>query len=138
MSVVNIVCVDDNKEIIWALGVFLANIEGFKIVGSLSSTNGLLATLKELKPDILVLDLDMPGKRPLGILREITRAGMQTRTVVFSGHLRRELIDQAMDAGAWGYVSKNDGEIALVEAIRSVMTGKIAWSSEARSVIAHQ
>lgn len=138
MSVVSVLCVDDNQEILWALGVYLAQVGGFKVVGSLSNSNGLFEAVKDLKPDILILDLDMSGKSPLEILRDITRADLQTRTVVFSGHLRRELVDQAMDAGAWGYVSKNDGEAALVVAIRSVMAGEIAWSPEVRLVIAHR
>lgn len=135
MRPVRILCADDNEEILWALGLYFGHIEGIEVVGSLSSAVGLVAAVKESKPDILVLDLDMPGKGPLQALREINRLGVATRTVVFSGHLRRELIDQAMDAGAWGYVSKNDGEGSLVEAIRAIMAGEIAWSPEVRSVI---
>ena len=136
MSPVRILCVDDNKEILWALGVHFANTKGFEVVGSLSSAARLVATVKDTKPDILVLDLDMAGKSPLQALREVNRSGSLTRTVVFSGHLRRELVAQAMDAGAWGYVAKSDGEASLVTAIRAVMAGKIAWSPEVESLIA--
>lgn len=129
---------DDNEEILWALGLHFAHTEGFEVVGSLSSAAGLVAAVKETKPDILVLDLDMPGKNPLQALREVHRSGAPTRTVVFSGHLRRELVDQAMNAGAWGYVTKNDGEASLVEAIRAVMAGEIAWSPEVQSVIGNR
>ncbi len=135
MSPVRILCVDDNEEILWALGVHFAQIKGFAVVGSLTSATGLVAAVKNIKPDVLVLDLDMPGKSPLQALREVDRSGVLTRTIVFSGHLKRELVDQAMDAGAWGYVSKNDGEVSLVAAIRAVMAGEIAWSPEVQSVI---
>lgn len=136
MSPVRILCADDNEEILWALGAHFARTKGFKVVGSLSSAAGLVAAVKDTQPDILVLDLDMPGQSPLQALREINRSGAATRTVVFSGHLRRELVIQAMDAGAWGYVSKNDGEESLVAAIRAVMAGEIAWSPEVKSAIA--
>lgn len=135
MSPVSVLFVDDNEEILWALDLHFKHTKGFKVVASLSTTTGLFDAVKDSKPDILVLDLDMPGQSPLETLRKINRSGLRTRTVVFSGHLRRELVDQAMDAGAWGYVSKNDGEVALVAAIRAVMTGEIAWSPEVRSVI---
>lgn len=138
VSPVRILCVDDNEEILWALGVHFENQQGFKVVGSLSSATGLLTAVRAAKPDILVLDLDMAGKNPLEALREVNRSGALTRTVVFSGHLRADLIAQAMDAGAWGYVSKNDGEVALVAAIRDVMAGKVAWSPEVTSVIAER
>ncbi len=135
MRPVRILLVDDNEEILWALGVHFARTEGFEVVGERSSAAGLVAAVKEIEPDILVLDLDMPGKDPLRALRELNRSGGPTRTVVFSGHLRTELVDQAMNAGAWGYVSKSDGEDSLVAAIRAVMAGEIAWSPEVQSII---
>lgn len=138
VSRVRILCVDDNAEILWALGAHFAHTEGFEVVGTLSSATGLAATVQDTKPDILVLDLDMPGQSPLEALREVSRSDALTRTVVFSGHLRRELVQQAMDAGAWGYVAKNDGEASLVAAIRAMMAGEIAWSPEVRSVIAER
>jgi DNA-binding NarL/FixJ family response regulator len=138
VSPVRILCADDNEEILWALGAHLARTKGFKVVGSLSNATGLVVAVKDTNADILVLDLDMPGESPLQALREITRSGAATRTVVFSGHVRGELVTQAMDAGAWGYVSKNDGEGSLVAAIRAVMAGEIAWSPEVQSVIAQR
>lgn len=138
VSPVRIMSVDDNEEVLWALGAHFAHLKDFEIVGSLSSATGLLAAVKSAKPDILILDLDMPGQSPVGILQQLTRSNASTRTVVFSGHLRNELIAQAMDAGAWGYVSKNDGEDALVDAIRAIMAGKIAWSPEVQAVIAQR
>jgi DNA-binding NarL/FixJ family response regulator len=138
VSPVRIMCADDNEEILWALGAHFARTKGFNVVGSLSSATGLVATVNDTKPDILVLDLDMPGKSPLQALREITGLGAATRAVVFSGHLRPALVSQAMDAGAWEYVSKNDGVDSVVTAIRAVMAGEIAWSPEVWSVIAQR
>lgn len=136
MSGVRILCVDDNEDILWALGAIFARTKGFEVVGSRSTTKGLVAAVEKEKPDILVLDLDMPDPSPLTALRQIVGSGVATRTIVFSGHLRRELIAQAMDAGAWGYVTKSDGEASLVAAIRTVMAGEIGWSPEVRAVIA--
>lgn len=138
VSPVRVYCVDDNEEILWALGAHFSHTRGLEMVGTSSSAAGLLAALKQAKADVLVLDLDMPGVSPLEALRRLHRSGSSTRTVVFSGHLRRDLINQAMDAGAWGYVSKNDGEDSLVTAIRAVAVGQIAWSPEVQDVIAER
>ncbi len=135
-SALRILCVDDNKEILRALRLHFAHVEDFEVVGSLSSAAGLEAAVRDSHPDIIVLDLDMPGKSPLQALRNVNASGAAARTIVFSGHVRAKLVSDAMDAGAWGYVSKSDGEEALVAAIRSVMAGEIAWSPEVRSVIA--
>lgn len=135
MNQVRILCVDDNEEILWALGMHFSHTEGFEVVGTLSTAVGLAAEVKKTNPDIIVLDIDMPGKSPLQAMQEVNKASTPPRTVVFSGHLRKELINQVMDAGAWGYVTKNDGEDALVEAIRTVMSGGIAWSPEVKAII---
>lgn len=138
MTAVRVLCVDDNEEVLWALEAHFARLKGFKVVGSLSSAAGLVGAVQSAKPDVLVLDLDMPGESPLEAMQQVARSGALTRTVVFSGHLRRELIAQAMDAGAWGYVSKNDGADSLVTAIRAVMAGQISWSPEVQSVVAQR
>jgi DNA-binding NarL/FixJ family response regulator len=137
MNTIRLLCVDDNEAILWALGMHFAHTPDFEVVGTRSSAAGLLVAIKQLEPDVLVLDLDMPGKSPLQALREINRSGSPTRTIIFSGYLRKELIDEVMEAGAWGYVTKSDGEAALVEAIRAVMTGEVAWSPEVQSLIGH-
>lgn len=135
---VRILCVDDREEILSALRSHIAHTEGMDVVGTSCTTTGLAAAIHDTKPDILVLDLDMPGECPLEVLRDVSRANGPLRTVVFSGHVRRELVDQAMDAGAWGYVSKNDGENSLVAAIHMIMAGEIAWSPEVRSILAQR
>jgi len=135
MNPIRILCVDDNEEILWALGMHFSHTEGIEVVGTLTNATGLAAAVKKSKPDIIVLDLDMPGKNPLQAMKEVNSSNAPPRTIVFSGHLRKELINEAMDAGAWGYVTKNDGEDSLVTAIRAVMAGKIAWSSEVQSII---
>jgi DNA-binding NarL/FixJ family response regulator len=58
----------------------------------------------------------------------------EARAVMFSGHVRIDLIERAFAAGAWGYVSKIDGETALINAVRAVRNGEIALSAEARSL----
>jgi DNA-binding NarL/FixJ family response regulator len=138
MSVLRVLCVDDNEEILQALVLYLDRVPDLEVVGSLPCATHLEETVRDTRPDIMVLDLDMPGQNPLEALRHLNDSGATTRTVIFSGHVRSQLIVDAMDAGAWGYVSKNDGEAELLAAIRSVRNGQIAWSPEIRSTIARR
>jgi DNA-binding NarL/FixJ family response regulator len=55
------------------------------------------------------------------------------RVVILSGHVRRELIDRAIESGAWGYVSKHDGADAVVAAIRSVARGEFTLGPEVQA-----
>lgn len=57
------------------------------------------------------------------------------RVIVFSGHCGRTLIERALDGGAWGYVSKNDGEGALFDAIERAMRGEVVLSQEANAAL---
>lgn len=138
MGAVQVMCVDDNERVLSALLLHFAGTMGFEVVRSLSSATGLAAAVRDTQPDILVLDLDIPGQNPLRELRKLTHSGAGTRTIVFSGYVGPALVAEAMNAGAWGYVSKGDSEDSLVEAIRAVVAGEIAWSPKVQSVIAPQ
>lgn len=129
-----ILCVDDNPLVADALRTKLSRIDGFTWRGWLSSADGLVERAQQDCPAIVLLDIDMPGKNPFEALEELCERCPTARVVVFSGHVRRELIERAVDAGAWGYVSKNDGENALVEVLRRVAADEFALSREARLV----
>lgn len=76
--------------------------------------------------------LDMPGRDPFDALAELVERCPGSRVIIFTRHARRELIDRALDAGAWGYLSKNDGEEELVKALRLVAAGEFALGPEPR------
>lgn len=131
---IGILCVEDNTEVAQTLRMKFDAIEGFDWRGWLPNADELISTAKRLSPRVVVLDLDMPGKNPLEALAELRTACPDTRVVVFTGHVGRDLVDRALDAGAWGYVSKNDGEDALVHAVRQVHSGELGLSPEVQSL----
>jgi DNA-binding NarL/FixJ family response regulator len=124
-------CVDDNEAVAEALRVKFERHGEFDWVGRLASADDLVSAAQELHPDFIVLDVDMPGKNPFEAMQECSESCPETRTVLFTGYVRRELIERALDCGAWGYVSKNDGEDELILALRSVLDGQLGLSSEA-------
>ncbi|MBY0262722.1 MAG: response regulator transcription factor, partial [Phycisphaerales bacterium] len=128
-----VLCVDDNPHVAEALRVKLARAFDMQWQGWLSSADELVATAERQCPTIVLLDVDMPGKDPFAALGELVERCPAVKVVVFSGHVRQELIDRALEAGAWGYVSKNDGEDELLRVIRAVADGEVALSPEVRS-----
>jgi len=130
---IDVLCVDDNEQVAWALRRKLGFTEGFKWKGWLPSADDLINKAKEESPNMVLLDLDMPGKDPLSALSELTDTCPDVRVVVFSGHVSAELINKAIESGAWGYVSKSDGEEALISALRDVAADRFALSAEARA-----
>lgn len=127
-----VLCVDDNEAVAEALRVKLTRRKEFAWTGTLPAADQLVKVCQRDCPDLVVLDADMPGKDPFEALAELTEQCPGTRVVMFSGHVRRDFISRSMEAGAWGYVSKNDGEEALLDALRKVMAGSIAFSPEAK------
>lgn len=127
----SVVCVDDNPQMAAALRQLLVR-EGFEWKEWLQSADGLLESVATHRPSIVLLDLDMPGRDPIETLRDLSSQQPASRAVIFSGHVRRELVDRAIEAGAWGYVSKNDSVRELVAALRAVIAGRLGFSPEVR------
>jgi DNA-binding NarL/FixJ family response regulator len=128
----SIMCVDDNAAVVEAVATKLTRAGGFLWKGALSRADQLVETCMRDCPDLLILDVDMPGVDAFRALSDLVQRAPNTRAVVFSGHVRRDLIERSLDAGAWGYVSKNDGEDDLVHVLRRVAAGEMALGPEAK------
>lgn len=130
-----VLCVDDNSDVLGALRQTLSH-HGIKWSGSRPDATDLHDAVELHRPSVVILDLDMPGRRPLQTVAELAQQFPEVRVVVYSAHVRKELIEEAMEAGVWGYISKSDGERVLVGAIRQVSAGRFVMSAEARRVLA--
>jgi len=126
----SVLCVDDNLHVADALRLKLSRESAFEWQGWLTTADDLIATVERDHPALVLLDLDLPGRDPLTVTAELTQRCHAARVVVFSGLVRADLIDLALDAGVWGYVSKNDGEGELISALLKVGNGDIALSPE--------
>lgn len=129
---IGILCVDDNPRVAEALRMKFSRTGGFEWRGWMEDANRLLDRIEGDPSVVVLLDLDLPGRNPFEALTEVNERFPQARTVVFTGHVRKDFIERAIEAGAWGYVSKNDGEEALVEALRRVSEGEFVMSDEVR------
>jgi two-component system, NarL family, invasion response regulator UvrY len=115
---ISVLCVDDNADLMLVLTMLIASEDDMKSVGSLGSADDLVAAVEKLKPDVVMLDLTMPGRPPLDALRELSATAPETRVIAFSGHDDRQTVGQAIDAGACGLVSKHSNPADIISAIR--------------------
>jgi two-component system NarL family response regulator len=132
---VSVLCVDDNPEIGGAIRLKLRSAGGFEWKGQLFSADSLEDQVAQLGPDVVLLDIDMPGADPFAAIAHLTKSHPQVRVVVLSGHVRRELIDQAFAAGAWGYLSKNESADTIIDGVRRVAGGEFVMSSEVETLL---
>ncbi|MHC8358305.1 response regulator [Pseudomonas sp. LB3P81] len=113
---------DDHPVVRAAVAMLLKQL-GFKLIHQVSSGNEVFSTICEHQPELVVLDLMMPGLPGLDVLARIQASDVQCRVLVFTGQERRFYQDRCMRAGARAYVSKANDLKHLHEAVLAVMAG---------------
>ncbi len=91
--------------------------------GILPRADGLRAHIQQESPDVVVIDLTLPGVDPLIVVKEASAAG-RPRFVVYSGYDDEETLDRVRAAGAFGFVSKRHDVDALLDCVRRVAAGE--------------
>jgi DNA-binding NarL/FixJ family response regulator len=126
---VNIVLADDHQMVRKGLRALLCSEADFNIVGEAGDGLEALDLVKKLQPEILVLDLMMPGINGLEVIRQITRKNIKTGVVVLSMHNNEAYVLEALRSGAKAYILKESPAEELVHAIREVGEGRRYLSS---------
>lgn len=125
---IRILIVDDHKLYREGLRLQLEAHGGFVVVGEASDAESGLDQALRLKPDIVFMDIEMPGISCFETIRRIHESLSGTKVVVLSGHMEDESIAQAVRAQARGYVVKEDGFDQVRDAIREVLAGKLYYT----------
>ena len=122
---INVLCADDNTDLASMLRVFIDGEPDMRCVGIVDSADGVGELAVQAQADVLLLDLSMPGRCPISMLRELSEVLPSCRVIVYSGYDDQARVDEAVGAGAWGFVSKHGDPHALVAAIRRVHAGEV-------------
>jgi DNA-binding NarL/FixJ family response regulator len=101
-------------------------------VGKLASADLLLESLADKRPDVVVMDLTMPGRDPLEAMTEASVRFPNSRFIVLSGYDNEAPVNDAIDCGAWGFVSKHDDVQKILEAVRAVARGEVYLKATGR------
>jgi DNA-binding NarL/FixJ family response regulator len=120
---INIFLADDHQIVIDGLMLLLKNEANVIIVGTATDGDKALEEIQQLKPDIALIDLRMPGKDGLQIIRSLHHK-ISTRFIILSMHSDRRYITDAINYGADGYLLKNTGKEALLDTIYRVCKGE--------------
>ncbi|MGI8622170.1 MAG: response regulator transcription factor [Solirubrobacteraceae bacterium] len=120
---ITIVLADDHQVVRSGLRLLLQGEEGMHVVGEVGDADAALRMIEARRPDVLVLDLNMPGPSSLSALREVVLAGGGTRVVVLTMQDDPAWAREAMQAGAAGYVLKEAADEELVAAVRAAAGG---------------
>jgi DNA-binding NarL/FixJ family response regulator len=116
---------DDHAMVREGLASLVAKEPGMQIVGQCGEGLSVLPEIERLEPDVLVLDITMPGLNGLDICREINRRTIPTSVLILTMHADEQFIVRALRYGASGYVLKESVGDILTEAVRAVAKGEV-------------
>ena len=116
---------DDHTVLRKTLVNFLSQRDEFIVLGEAGDGDGALRLALELQPDVLLLDLNMPGRGGLEVLPEIRAKAPNVKVLVLTGRDEEWYITQALKAGANGYILKSASESDLMDAILKVSQGNL-------------
>lgn len=122
---VRIMLVDDHKTMLWGLEKL---IEGggsdLQLVGTASNNDTALQQASALKPDVIVLDLDLEGRSSIEILPQLLQENPGVKVMILSGNRDQGLLTQAVKLGARGVVSKEAPADVVLNSLRAVQRGE--------------
>ncbi len=132
MSPLRILLADDHALVRAGLRSIVASFPDVEIVGETGDGKEAVRLSEQLQPDVVLMDVSMPGLNGLEATRRITRRHSRPRVVMLSMHADKEYVHQALAAGAAGYLLKNADPAELEMALRAVGRGEV-WLSPAIS-----
>lgn len=124
---VSIVIADDHGVLRGGLRSMLNAEKDLRVIGEAEDGHRALKLTRQLRPDVLLADISMPGPNGIELARELCLDDEPTNVIILTMHEDASLMYEAQQAGARGYVSKRSAESELIRAIRTVMTGAPYW-----------
>ena len=129
MAKTRILLADDHEIVRQGLRSLLEN-DGFEICGEFSNGREAVDGVKQLKPDVAILDISMPELNGVEATQQIARQFPDSRVIVMTMHDSEELARRVLEAGARGYVLKSDAARDLTQAVQSVLKGQPFFSGK--------
>jgi DNA-binding NarL/FixJ family response regulator len=121
---IRVLLVDDHCILRDGLLQLLEGQEGIEVVGQAADGNEAISEARRLGPDVVVMDVTMPGMDGISATRALSRAMPATQVLMLSMHESPDIVLQALEAGARGYLSKSSAAAELVKAVRALASGR--------------
>lgn len=130
MNPTRVLLVDDHALVRAGIRALVAMINGIEVVGESGDGREALRLVEQLQPDVVLLDITMPGINGLQVLEEIVSRFPRVRVIMLTMHQAHEYVLQALHGGAAGFIPKSAASVELEQAIDTVMRGNTYVSNE--------
>lgn len=132
---IKILLVDDHAMFRAGIRALIEAEDRIEVVGEAASGDEAVDCVRELKPDLVIMDLAMPGSNGLDATRRISALGLNTKVLVLTVHAEEEYLVPVVEAGASGYLTKTSADTDLLEAIRVVARGQVFLPPKAATLL---
>jgi len=136
MSAITVLVVDDHDLLREGVSSCLSAFDDLEVIGESSSGEDGLEAAARLRPDVVVIDLIMPGMGGVEAIRQMRAANESIGLLALSTFAHGDLIREAIDAGASGYLVKSVDTEGLAQAVRDVAAGRGSFSTDVTRVLA--
>ncbi|MFQ5535984.1 MAG: response regulator [Gemmatimonadota bacterium] len=130
-----ILLVDDHAMFRAGIKALLEADGRLEVVGEASTGNEAVDKVRELRPDVVVMDLSMPESNGLEATRRIAALELDTKVLVLTVHAEEEYLVPVVEAGASGYLTKTSADTDLIEAIKVVSRGEVFLPPKATTLL---
>jgi len=132
---ISVLLADDHRVLRAGLRALIEGEDDIYVIGEAGTGDEAIQLVQEIQPDVVVMDLGMPGIGGLEAIRQIREQCKRVRIVVLSMHSGRDVVTQAIEAGSDGYVPKSAAHANLLQAIRTVHAGQRFLDPSAATIL---
>lgn len=132
---IRIILADDHPVVISGVKNSLADAKQIHVIGEVTDGTKVISAVQKLRPDVLLLDIAMPGMNGLQITRRLAKAAPDVKILAFTMHDDKEYVLEVVHSGAKGYVLKDTSTSELVRAIETVFNGGTFFSHPVSQIL---
>lgn len=132
---IQLLIADDHRVVREGLKAFIAPTPGFEIIGEASNGAEAVELASRLKPDVVLLDLMMPGMDGIEATQQIRQNNSKAKVIIITSFMEEDRVIHAVKAGAAGYLLKDSSPLEIESAIREVAKGGSAFPSRIASIL---
>jgi DNA-binding NarL/FixJ family response regulator len=129
MSTIRVLLVDDHPVVRTGIRTLLETAPDIEVVAETSGGEEVFALLERLTPDILLLDMEMPGLSGVEVAARVKQLQSTVRVLALSAYDDEEYIRNLLQSGAAGYLTKEEAAEGIIDAVRGVARGEEGWFS---------
>ena len=135
MNPLRLLLVDDHEVVLAGLRVILESQDGWQVCGEATTGREAVEKARQLQPDVVVMDFSLPGMNGVEATRQIRQLLPGTEVVILTMHESGTLTQEALAAGARGFVLKAEANSQLVAAVKRVAAHKLSYTRKAATLV---